>query len=439
MIKKDEETPASPTVRLTVWLLIVLFVTIILGSYLGKTEIVARGQGRVIPTSRVQVVQPQVNGKIIKIFVTEGQAVNAGDLLVTMDTTAVESEIKRIETDIAQKQQELSVARAILAPLTAIDPTKAGFVEAGKTVVRRENADRDIQGEEELVVATLSALKDQVAQVDAEQERVSRTYDAQQTRLKKARAEEDILSRRFTSAETLRKQGTISEFTYLDRLREQKARESDVLIAKQDLDGLDAEIKVLRRKRASMISSALSTYRKQSNEAEIALEGLRSSLNAARVQLSNLTLKAPVSGRIEKLSVFTLGGFVQAGASLMLIVPSDKDIEIEAFFDNRDFGFLQKGQKAFVKFDAFPAERFGIVRGVVTGVGADARGDVEAGKWVYAARLKLDQNTISLPEREIGFAPGMTATVDVITGERRLISYFFEPILKAFQDGLGER
>ncbi len=206
-----------------------------------------------------------------------------------------------------------------------------------------------------------------------------------------------------------------------------------------ELAELTAEAKAMAKQRASLVSAALATYRKQLNEAEIALQGLNADLVAAQNRLENLTLRAPRGGKVEKLSVFTSGGFVEEGASLMSIVPLGEDIEIEAFFDNRDIGFLGNDQKAFVKFDAFPAERFGIIQGRVTSVGADARGDVAAGKWVYAVRLRLTQSGVKNADRTIKFAPGMTATVDVVTGERRLISYFFEPILKAIQDSFGER
>ncbi|TIV64838.1 MAG: HlyD family type I secretion periplasmic adaptor subunit, partial [Mesorhizobium sp.] len=263
--------------------------------------------------------------------------------------------------------------------------------------------------------------------------------NTQRARLDKANSDREIVTQRFASTQTLRKQGTISEFDYLERLREVKAIEGEVVIAERELDGLAAEAEALTNQRASIISTALSTYRKQLNGSEIALQGLQAELRAAKTRLADLSLAAPMDGRVEHLSVFTVGGFVEAGSTLMSIVPSDKTIEIEAFFDNRDVGFLESGQKAFVKFDAFPAERFGIVHGRVTSVGADARGDVAVGKWVYAVRLKLDQPGIQMPEREIRFAPGMTATIDVITGERRLISYFFEPILKAIQDSFGER
>lgn len=433
--------PASPTVRITAWTLVALVLAVVVGSYLAKTEIVARGQGKVIPTSRVQAVQPQVDGKVLKILVTEGQSVTEGEPLVLMDTAAAEGEIRQIEANIERQSQEATVARSILGPLTEGDPASADFIEAGKAVFRRELAApaARAQGAEALIVSTLSALRDQVAHIDAQRQRLAQTEKAQEARLEKAVSDREIVAQRFSSADALRRQGTISEFEYLARLREFKAIENDALIVQREREGVAAELEVAGRQRRSVISSALSTHRKQLNDAEIALHGLDATLRAAKTHLANLSLTAPVSGRVENLSIFTAGGFVKAGANLMSIVPSADAIEIEAFFENRDIGFLAAGQKAFIKFDAFPAERYGIVRGSVTNVGADARGEVVRDKWVYAVRVRLDQAGIRTSGREIRFAIGMTATVDVITGERRLISYFFEPILKSVQDGFGER
>ncbi|RVO91851.1 HlyD family type I secretion periplasmic adaptor subunit [Sinorhizobium meliloti] len=434
------ERPVSPTVRLTTWVLISGLVAIFVGGYWLKIEIVARGQGKVIPVSRVQLVQPKTNGRIIRILVTEGQPVKAGDLLVGMDTVSVESQIKLRLTEVRRQRRGATVARVIIAALTNVAVANDDVLAAGRAAFERERHDLEvIDGAEALIEAVLTSLRDQVARINAQLDRVEQSRITQQARLQKARSDLDISSRKFLSAGKLKDKGAISEVDYFERLREQRARELEVLISESELNILAAEANALARQRQSIISTAVENYQKQLNEASTSLAGLEAELSAARNQLALLAIRAPADGKVENLTVFTIGGFVEAGSTLMSIVPSGDGMEIEAFFDNRDIGFLEKGQEAFVKFDAFPAERFGIVRGRVTRVGADARGDIVPGKWVYAIHLVLDQETIGIGGRDIGFSPGMTATIDVITGERRLISYFFEPIIKAIQDGLGER
>lgn len=433
--------PTSPTIRVTGWLLVMSFFAIMVGSIIAKIDIVARGTGRVIPSKRVQLVQPLADGKITNILVAEGASVGKGELLVSMETSASEGEIKRIEAEIDRQLQERVIANSILQPLASADPTDNKFVELGLSVLAKQEAELDTIRPERasLVKAILTALRDQIAQIDAQHNRLLSSENAQSARLEKARADRKILVGRFASAEALRKGGTISEYDYTERLRVVRAAEGDETIAEKELDELQTEQSAVRQQRNSAISEGISTYRKQLSSADIALGSLKAELFAARERLNNLSLRAPVDGRVENLSVHTLGSFVEAGTSVLSVVPNDTNIEIEAFFENRDIGFLAVGQQASIKFDAFPAERFGLVRGRVAGVGADARQLGSSNNWVYAVQLKPDTNGIRIGGKEIRFIPGMTATVDVVTGERRVIGYFFEPIVKALQDSFGER
>jgi hemolysin D len=288
------------------------------------------------------------------------------------------------------------------------------------------------------VRATLVALRDQILQTDAQLKQLELQQQAQTARIEKAKIDRDIVSQKLASADTLLKQGVMSRNEHLDRLRELRSIDGDAQVAESELSALAASTEATRRQRAAAISDNLATQRRRLRESEIALDSSNAALHAAQDRLNNLTLRSPVSGRIENMTVHTVGGFVEAGATLMGVVPTQGGMEVEAFFDNRDVGFLQNGQRAYAKFDAFPSERFGVVAGQVTNIGADAR-ENGTSKWVYAVRLRLDKSSLRVDGKEIGFSPGMTVTVDVVTSQRRLISYFFEPITKAIQNGLKER
>jgi len=438
MTRQQQEAPASPTARITVWLLVAFFAVAVTSSYLAKTEIVARGQGKIVPAGRVQTVQPRSDGKITAIHVTEGEAVQRGQPLVELDGTSARSDIDRIKAEIDRQSQDRALARSILSPLDCGDPAKEDFVEDGLSVWRREGATGPADTEA-MTVAVLSALRDQIVQIDTQIFQIEQMKDVQVARVEKARTDWRFLTQRFAASASLKQQGAISNSEYLERSRLINASKNEVLIAERELAGFDAEARTVTAQRNSVISEVRSTYRKQFSIASIALKALQGELGAAERRLADLSIEAPITGRIENLSVHTIGGFVEAGADLMAVVPSDGRIELEALFDNQDIGFLREGQWAFVKFDAFPPERFGVVRGAVSSIGADSRQQKPGGPWVYAVRLQLEQSSIPVGGRMAALSPGMTATVDVITGERRLISYFFEPILKALQDSFGER
>jgi len=431
---------ASPTVRVTAWLLLTMFAVVLGGSIMARTEVVARGLGKLVPISRVQLVQPLADGKIIELNVNEGQTVAAGDILVRLDATAAQSDIERIQANIEQQSLDADVANAIVPPLGSIDPADVGFIEMG---IQKFQDDRPVTSPKEnegeaLVRATLVALRDQILQIDAKLKQLELQQQAQSARMDKSRRDRDIVSQKLASADILMKQGVMSRNEHLDRLRELRSIDGDVQVGESELSVLAASTEATRRQRAATISDNLANQRRRLRESEIARDSSNAGLRAAQKRLNNLTLRSPVNGRIENMTVHTIGSFVAAGATLMGVVPTQGAMEVEAFFQNRDIGFLQDGQKAYAKFDAFPSERFGVVIGHVTNIGADAR-QGNAAQWVYAVRLRLDKSSLLVDGKEIGFSPGMTVTVDIVTGERRLISYFFEPITKVIQNGLTER
>ncbi|MDE1475889.1 HlyD family type I secretion periplasmic adaptor subunit [Xenorhabdus bovienii] len=438
--EKASIRPLSPTLHVTILILITLFVFILLGSIFTNTEIVARGRGKIIPVSRLQQIQPQTSGKIYKIYAREGQTVKAGSLLVELDRTQTQNDIKQIEAEIDKQNLEATIAISIITPLETIDPKTAAFVEQGLKIFHQSKMDKaqDRVLGKAVIKTTLIALQDRILELKAQQKSIEKNQHTQNAKIDKIRTDKDIVQQKLDSAATLVKKGTISRIDYLNRLRELKAIENEMTVALRELDAIDAQLNVLERQRTSTLSSELAKYRKKYRQTEISLSGLQASLNSAKNRLDNLSLYAPVNGRVENLAIHTIGRFVNAGETLMTIIPSHDALIIEAFFDNRDIGFMETSQKAYIKFDAFPSERFGVVTGSVISIGADARQDT-AFEGKYAVRLRLDQNGIVSENKQIGFIPGMGVTVDVITAKRRLISYFFEPIIKAIQDGLKER
>ncbi|WP_375678983.1 MULTISPECIES: HlyD family type I secretion periplasmic adaptor subunit [unclassified Bartonella] len=246
------------------------------------------------------------------------------------------------------------------------------------------------------------------------------------------------LQDKLRAAKSLMETKVISQAVYLERLHDFKNVEHEILTNQRRLEENAAEINTLRQQRQSLISDEIARYRQLSRETELNLQGLKAKLDSTQYHLDHLSLYAPVDGRIDDLSIHTLGGFVEAGKTLMRIVPDAGGLIVEAFFDNRDIGFLEKGQRAYIKFSAFPPERFGVIHGTVVNVGATARYNKEI-NGVYAVLIKIDQDHITLNNKQLKSIPGMTVTTDVITSKRRLISYFFEPITKILEQSLKER
>jgi hemolysin D len=433
----------SPTLHFTAWVLVALFMSIVIGSWVLKTEIVARGKGRIVSVGRTKSIQPQLRGKVVKVMVTDGQLVAKGDDLVILDPTEIESKITELNAELSKQKHEYALAKAVLHPLVSTDPAVSRFVEKGAEIYSNY-VSTEIQGRIDdgklLVQSILQALRSEVQEADAEVKQYSFALETQSARIEKSNADLKIVKERNASAKQLLSKGTISRVTYLERLRETQANGADLQIARKQLQEYHSQLDRVKKRRLRIISRAIADYRRALAEADTAIRGIEARLQASKNRYLNTRIISPVTGRIDDLQIFTTGGYVESGQKLMSIVPVDTKLEFEAFFENRDIGFLEPGQKTFIKLDAFPSERFGVVNGKVLTVGADARKlKKDSDDWVYAIQITPDRFFVEQDSKQLPFSPGMTGIVDVITGERRLISYFFEPIIKAIQDGFGER
>jgi hemolysin D len=155
-----------------------------------------------------------------------------------------------------------------------------------------------------------------------------------------------------------------------------------------------------------------------------------------RGQLMRMT--APVAGTIQQLAVNTVGGVVTPAQPLMVIVPTDNVLEVEAMLPNKDIGFVNPGQEAEVKVETFPFTKYGTLHGIITQVSSDAIQDEKLGL-IYATRVKLAKDTLQVEYKLVRLTPGMAVTVEVKTGTRRVIEYFLSPLMQATSESLRER
>jgi hemolysin D len=429
-----ESPVTSPTLRYTAWVLLALFATLVVGSFIAKTEIVARGTGRVLALGRTQTIQPQFNGKIAEIKAVDASSVKIGDLLVRLDATQANADVSRLSVNLDLTERQLARHEAILAALNHGDPTETDFVPFGKSALMAklsplEAKPEDISFNED----SLKSFAASAAEFDSQALQLQSNINTAATRLAKAGQDRDLLQERVA------KKGGVSDAAFLDIKKEIAAADQDIRIADNQKQELEAQKNTTLQSRNRYIASLRADQQQKIADLRNTLATLSSEHDAARNRQLNTSIVSPVSGRIENLQIFTQGGFVQAGQTLMSVVPEGEGLEIEALFENRDAGFLAVGQTVFIKLDAYPAERFGILAGKVLSVGADARKDETTKTWFYAAKIKPDQNFVEREGKRYPIVPGMTGTTDVVTGDRRLISYFFEPVIKALQDGFGER
>jgi hemolysin D len=151
-----------------------------------------------------------------------------------------------------------------------------------------------------------------------------------------------------------------------------------------------------------------------------------------------MQLTAPVDGTVQQLAVHTVGGVVTEAQALMAIVPDEDALEVEAMVDNQDIGFIREGQDAEIKVQTFPYTKYGLIHGTVTSVSGDAINDDKKGL-VYSARVRMAKRTMQVDGRTVNLTPGMAVTVEMKTGQRRLIEFFLNPLLQVRHESLRER
>ena len=161
-------------------------------------------------------------------------------------------------------------------------------------------------------------------------------------------------------------------------------------------------------------------------------------LRKANQHKTQLVLNAPVTGTVQELVTHTVGGVVSPAQKLMTIVPENAKVEVEALLQNKDIGFVNAGQQAEVKIETFNFTKYGLIDANILNVSNDAVEDQQLG-WVFKMRLKLDQENIAVEDKLVRLTPGMSVTVEIKTGKRRLIEFFLSPLLRYKQESVRER
>ncbi len=442
MRTQETQPSVSPTLHMTVLLLIMAFVTALVLAFVMKIEITARGKGRIVPLTRVQQIQPDAPGKVVAIHVKNGDRVTANSVLIEFDPTQAAAEF----STLSREMRHLEIERFRLKALTEFIDRLATDDDADIDTALREFTNdsastRELsyfQEQRSLLAAEVGELKDKVQQQVARRDENLKSQAVSRANIEQIEASLPIRQERLKTSEQLKQQGAASGTSYLNYLEEFVTLQKQIAIRRSELEEKASQLNRFSSERSELLSSNLSRSRQRRAEIESRMLAATEELRVADLNLKNKTLTAPVDGIVDGLNVHTIGGVSDTGDELMRIVPNTAGVELEAVFANEDIGFLQVGQAAKLNMAAFPAERFGFLSGKVTYVSADAVQQPED-KWGYVVRFSLDETYLDVAGSRYLLQPGMTASIDVVTGERPLIEYFFAPIVESVQGSLGER
>jgi len=396
------ERPVSPTARLSGLSLTLLVFLGILWAVWARVDIVVTAGGTVIPTGRTKTIASVEVASVHAIFVSEGQSVKAGDRLLELDAREIEAEEHKALAEVTAARLEMARSRAMIA---AIDhhrlPVLAAVAEAPAS--QYEEARSQLTGQYLDYEARLRQLEGEVT-------RYSRALPLA---LERARSYAALAETHDVSSNA----------------------SSEKLQAAIDLKGQLAQA---QNARLSLIAQtrkqALDSLTDAGKVVSIASQDAARAASHARL----LTLRAPVDGSVQQLTVHTLGGVVPAAQALMSIVPKDDPVEIESFLQNKDIGFVRTGQPVEVKVNAFDYTKHGMIHGHVASVSRDAIEDSRRGS-LYRIGVSLAQSYIIIEGKPVTLEPGMTVQVEIKTGSRRVIEYLLSPVLRHEHESLNER
>jgi hemolysin D len=428
-----QETPPSPVGRTILWTIIGILVATVAWASLGHVDIVAVAPGKIVPSSRVKVIQSLGIGSVRAIHVTDGQEVRAGDPLIELDPTLAEADRERATGDLEATELELARQRAF-----------AGWLANGRarplvvSAATGEGERRAIASQQALLDQSIAEHRARLVTFDRSLERRQAELDATRSTLEKLKRTLPIIQDRAPTFEDIAAKGLVAKKDALELEQQRIEAEQDLTTQEAVLRSTQAAIEELAAERNSLNAEARRMALQSVEELSVRLAQLsQESVKAERIATQQV-LTAPVDGVVQQLAVHTLAGVVTPAEPLMIIVPKEQALEVEARLLNKDIGFVCEGQAATIKVESFPFTRYGTLTGKVTAVSRDAMAD-EALGLVFATRVQLERASLNIDGIDVRMTSGMAVSVEIKTGDRRILDYFLSPVLQAADEGIRER
>lgn len=410
--------------RMLVKSLGVVFILAVLWAGLSEIDEITKGEGKVIPSRQLQIMQSLDGGVISEILVQEGQVVEAGQTLINIDTTRFDSSVKENRVQYLALLARAARVRALAEGVAFIPPPEA-VAEAPKTV------------EEELRAygASTSTLNAQLA--IAQQQLAQRQQELVEMRAKREQASRayELTARELSYTKPLLKDGAVSEVELLRLERETGRFLGEREMASAQIAKTQSAIGEASRKVEEITLNFRSEARKELSETLAKLNVSSAGGVGLADKVDKSSLRSPVRGTVKRLLVNTVGGVVQPGRDIIEIVPLEENLLLEAKVLPKDIAFLRPGDRALVKFTAYDFSIYGGLEAKLEFIGADSVTD-ERGNTFYTVRVRTQKSKLG---EGLPIIPGMVAEVDIITGQKSILSYLLKPVLKAKQAAFTER
>lgn len=436
-------TPNSA--RLMLWVMVLFFVAAIGWASWAQIDQVTVGQGKVIPSSQIQVVQNLEGGLVKEILVKEGQLVKKGQQLLLIDDT-------RFRSDYREREQQVANLTASVLQLSASinsvavnrdfniqDWEKSVVLDYGKLTfppVLEETQPQLTQRQKAEYREDLDNLRNQLSVIDQQVEQKQQDLVEIEARVRNLRQSYQYAKKELDITRPLADEGVVPRIELLKLQRQVNDTRREMTSSELKIPVIKSAIKESMLNRIDVALKFRSEQQEKLNNAQDQLSALVESAVGLEDRVNRTVVVSPVTGKIKTLNVNTVGGVIQPGMDIVEIVPTEDTLLVEAKIAPKDIAFLRPNLNAIVKFTAYDFTKYGGLVGELEHISADTTQD-EEGNSFYIVRVRTEKTSFG-QDADLPIIPGMTASVDIITGKRTVLEYLLKPILSAKTNALKE-
>lgn len=431
-----QKAPPDPLGRTVLWALLILLAALLTWALVGRLDIVAVAEGKLVPQSYVKIVQPAEAGIVKEILVKEGEVVRAGQVLMRMDALITEADARSLEADLQRKSLTLRRIDAEISghpfkPEPQDPPALAREIEAqyqaNRTALEAalaEERSRFVKAKHELSAA--EQVKKKITDI-----------------LPHYREQEKAF-------EELLKDGFVAPLMASDKRRERIEKEEELRIQDQVIESARASIQQSEKKLAQITSDYMRQLHSERHDLQGQADKLVQEVTKQTHRKELMELKAPQDSIVKDLATHTAGTVVQPGTVLLTLVPQEETLRAEVWVSNKDIGFVRQGQPVKLKLAAFPFQKYGMVEGAVEHVSADAADNTATGSGslanqqkgeplVYRTVVALRAMRLEAEGEYFPLSAGMQTQAEIRLGDRTVLEYLLSPVRKAWHEAGRER
>jgi adhesin transport system membrane fusion protein len=414
--------------KIMLWISFVLIISLIVWAYFSEIDALTRGQGKVIPSQQIQIIQNLEGGIVSEILVKEGAKVSKGDILIKIDDTGFVSTF--VESQLRYDELEAKALRL------QAESTGKPF-EVSEEI--RNKSPKLIHFEESLYKTNLEQLNNNIDiyTLRLAQKRSERTEA--ESKLSQLKLNYELINREVSISEPLFKKGIVSEVEFLQLQRQASSVKGEMDAIKLSIPRLISVIEEQKNNITEVNLKFQNAAKEAFNETKAEMSRISKTNVAKEDKVQRTLVRSPVDGTIKQLLVNTVGGVVKPGMDIIEIVPSHDKLLVEAKIRPADIAFLYPSQRAIVKFSAYDFAIYGSLEGTLTHISADTIIDEVDKQSYYLVRIKTDKSYLGSEDKKLQVMVGMTADVDIVTGKKTVLDYILKPILRARENVLSER